>query len=104
VLLTDNSTHQSNSRQPKINLLQEWRSLFGEHANSVLAHIPVHALHKSLYLHTLKAPERLECDVLRARKSPTSAAYAESWDYVNTHDYLEIIDQLRTIYRDPSRK
>jgi hypothetical protein len=104
VLLTDNSVHQSNSRQPKMNLLQEWRSLFGDHANLVLAHIPVHALHKSLCLHTLKAPERLERDVSRAQQSPTGAVYAEAWDYVNTHDYLGIIDQLRLIYRDTSSK
>lgn len=100
VLLTDNSVHQNRSLRPRVNLLNEWKKIFGEQTNSVLAHIPVHALHKHLYLDVLHAPERLERDVEAARKSPTGNAYAAAWDYVNSHNYMEIVNALRKIYAD----
>jgi len=60
VLQTDNNKHQSGGPNAKIDLMDEWRKLFGEHERTTLVHIPLHALHKHLYLDLLKAPERLD--------------------------------------------
>jgi hypothetical protein len=99
VLLTDNNVHQSNSVEPKLNLISVWTELFGRHDIFTLAHIPVYAIHKQLYLDVLKAPERLERDIA-AKQSETGKAYAEAWEYVNQRDYAEIVNKLRGIYRD----
>jgi len=98
ILQTDNNKHQSNGPQATLDLMGEWGKLFGEHERTTLVHIPLHALHKYLYLDVLKAPERLKRDIEAVRKSETGGAYTKAWDYVNEHDYVEIVNELRNIY------
>ncbi len=63
VLQTDNTKHQELGPHSTVDLLAEWRRLFGEHERVMLVHIPLHALHKYIYLDILKAPERLEREI-----------------------------------------
>lgn len=99
VLLTDNDRVSIKDNDPKTNLLPEWEELFGKHDFPTLAHIPVHAVHKYIYLDILKAPARFERDVAACAEWENAQAYVDSWAYVNQHDYTKIIADLRTIYK-----
>ena len=80
-------------------ILVEWQKLFGkEHASGTLVHIPVHAVHKAIYLDVLNAPERLERDIAGIKKNKATD-YINAWDYVDKHGYLEIIEKLRASYK-----
>ncbi len=93
-LLTDNTSipYQQDTLRPK------WQKMFGkDHTFTTLVHIPVHAVHKSIYLDTLNAPERLERDKDFYRKTKDKD-YLLAWDYVEEHGYKKIIRQLKTSY------
>lgn len=99
VLLTDNDKHQSNGNKPKLDLIAVWKKMFnGEEDFNVLAHIPVHALCKCIYLDILKEPSRLERDKKAVEEWDNSGAYTASWAYVENHDYKEIIKKLKESY------
>lgn len=92
-LLTDNTTIPH-----EFDLRPEWEKLFGkQHSFRLLVHIPVHAVHKAIYLDVLKAPERLERDIANNKKFE-SADYVGAWNYVEKHGYEEIIKKLRKSY------
>ena len=96
VLLTDNTKYSMRSSKKVQYLDERWKKLFGkEHDFDTLAHIPVHALCKYIYLDILKDPKRLERDVEMVRVDPS---YEAAWDYVDEHDYKEIIKQLKGDY------
>lgn len=100
VLLTDNNKHQSNGDNPTLDLIAVWKELFGgEEDFNVLAHIPVHALSKYIYLDVLHEPSRLERDKKTVEEWDNSDAYKTSWAYVENHDYMEIIKKLQESYR-----
>ena len=87
------------SRSESDDLLSEWKKLFGEnHSRAELVHIPVHAVHKALYLDVLKAPERLQRDIERATKHGATA-YIKAWEYVESHDDKELIEKLKALYK-----
>jgi hypothetical protein len=68
---------------------------------TALLHLPVHAIHKAIYLDVLKAPERLERDIEDCKKFDKKAnSYVAAWDYVEKHGYENIIKQLKNSYRD----
>ncbi len=69
-----------------------------EHDHSTLVHIPLHAIHKYLYLDVLQAPERLEREMKSLRDSPAAESYVAAWEYVDTHDYKDIIEKIKLIY------
>lgn len=93
-LLTDNT---SIPYQTGI-LLPRWQKLFGkDHDFTSLVHIPVHAVHKAIYVDILKEPKRLQRDIDFYKKTDDKA-YLEAWDYVNKHEYKDIIKQLKTSY------
>ncbi|HEY1645665.1 MAG TPA: hypothetical protein VGF75_04810 [Candidatus Saccharimonadales bacterium] len=97
-LLTDNTTIPYMTDI----LFPAWKKLFGEKYNfTTLVHIPVHAVHKAIYLDVLKQPERLERDI-KANKDYVATDYVASWDYVNKHGYKEIINKLRKSYSELS--
>lgn len=99
VLLTDNNKHQSNGESPVLDLVAEWKKMFnGIKDFNVLAHIPVHALSKFIYLDVLGEPSRLERDKKTVEEWDDSGAYTASWSYVESHDYKEIIKQLKESY------
>jgi hypothetical protein len=98
VLQTDNHKHQTFGPHATVDLLAEWRRLFGDHERVTLVHIPLHALHKYLYLDVLKAPERLERELSTLRNVQTAGAYLEAWDYVNGRDYRGMVDEMRNLY------
>lgn len=92
-LLTDNTLISYET-----DLLPEWKKLFGkQHSFVTTVHIPVHAVHKAICLDILKAPERIQRDI-KMCKDHNSINYVKSWDYVNKHDYKEIIEKLKNNY------
>jgi hypothetical protein len=97
VLLTDNTMYSDHSSSKWINLSERWAKLFGEvHDFTTLVHIPVHALCKYIFVDVLKEPGRVERDVADCAGNEP---YKKSWDYVNAHDYHEIIEQLKADYK-----
>lgn len=93
-LLTDNTTLPYDTW-----LLSRWEKLFGKgHSIVCLIHIPVHAVHKAIYLDILKAPERLKRDITGNQKSQ-SIDHVKAWEYVERHDYRAIIKKLVTDYK-----
>jgi hypothetical protein len=98
VLLTDNDTYSIKSTDKEVNLLSRWHGLFGgSHEFNTLAHIPVHALSKHIYLDILQEPSRFERDMEHVKGD---TPYKRAWEYVNKHDYRHIITQLRDDYEE----
>ena len=98
-LLTDNTSIPHETM-----LLEEWQKLFGkEHSFGMVVHIPVHAVHKAIYLDVLKEPKRLKRDIAENNKH-NAADYIGAWDYVEKHGYKEIINQLKKSYLRLSRE
>ncbi|HUB92944.1 MAG TPA: hypothetical protein VMB52_00380 [Verrucomicrobiae bacterium] len=97
IILTDNTVYPIHSSEQRIVISERWIKLFGnEFTRNTLVHIPVHALSKYIYLDVLQEPERLERDVKNLEHLPD---YKAAWDYVNTHDYRTIIEQLKNDYK-----
>lgn len=100
IILTDNNKIQINAHQNKVDLLAEWQKLFGkEHDFKTLIHIPVHAVHKGIYLDYLHDESRYSRDIERARELKNGEGYVRSWQYVNKHGYKGIVDQLKKSFR-----
>ena len=92
-LLTDNTAIPHDTL-----LLAEWQKLFGkEHTFGTTVHIPVHAVHKAIYLDVLKQPKRLERDIA-TNKQYEATDYIAAWDYVDKHDYKKIVQKLQKSY------
>lgn len=92
-LLTDNTKVPSDTR-----FLAEWKKLFGKsHTFNTLVHIPVHAIHKAIYLDVLNEPRRLKRDV-KFVKDYNDTDYIKAWEYVESNDYKEIIKKLKQSY------
>ena len=92
-LLTDNTTIPHETM-----LLAPWQKLFGKsHSFGTVVHIPVHAVHKAIYLDVLGQPERLERDIANNKKYEATD-YMAAWDYVEKHGYKEIIGKLKKSY------
>jgi len=94
-LLTDNTAYSLNDTDKPTWLGDEWQKLFGDHDFDALIHIPVHAIHKYIYLDVLKEPERLQRDIASTKDNEP---YAAAWQYVNDHDYIKIIADLKKLY------
>lgn len=80
----------------------EWKRLFGkEHDFKTLVHIPVHAGLKAIYLDILKEPKRLKRDIAFCKKSEDTwgKPYVQAWEYVESHDYKKINEQLKESYQ-----
>ncbi len=93
-LLTDNTTKLSGTDYD-----HEWRKLFNEdHSYKTLVHIPVHAVHKAIYLDVLRDPERLKRDQA-ACVELKATDYVKSWEYIEENDYKKIIAKLKKYYR-----
>lgn len=93
ILLVDNTLYQTATSS--VNILDQWRDLFGERPVPELVHIGVHALLKFVYLDVHHDLERLARDIRECEQYPP---YSNAWNYVNNRDYHEIIQQLRQIY------
>lgn len=92
-LLTDNTI-----TSPDFDYIKEWKKLFGtKHSFNTLVHIPVHAVHKAIYLDVLKQPKRLEREK-QALKKNDATDYLKSWEYVDRYGHEEIIEKLRNSY------
>ena len=77
-----------------------WKKLFGqEHGfgrgNSVLVHIPVHALLQAIFDDVLNEPERTIRDKMHSEKSES---YDRAWKYVKKYGYKNIVKKLRDDY------
>ena len=98
-LLTDNTATPHETK-----FLTEWQKLFGKkHSAVTVVHIPVHAVHKAIYLDVLKAPERLERDIANNKKYDAKD-YVAAWEYVDKNDYKEIIRKLRKSYAELAKQ
>jgi hypothetical protein len=58
----------------------------------VTNHILVHAIHKEIYLNTLKRPDRLKHDIEKCQKWP---AYKTSWEIVERDGHINIIEGFK---------
>ena len=99
-LLTDNTTipYQTNILQPS------WEKLFGKNNTfTTIVHIPVHAVHKAIYLDVLKEPKRLKRDI-KTNTDYDATDYMAAWDYVEKHGYEEIIKKLKKSYTQLSKE
>lgn len=92
-LLTDNTSLPLDTKYLAI-----WQKLFGDdHKLNTLVHIPVHAVHKYIYLEVLKDEKRLARDIDRVKEYRTKD-YLDSWAYVNEYGYNEIVEKLKRSY------
>ncbi len=93
-LLTDSTLLSHETK-----LLDEWKKLFGANNSFVTTvHIPVHAIHKAIYLDVLGDASRLERDIAQNVKHQAKD-YIAAWDYVQDKDYREIIEKLKSNYK-----
>ena len=98
-LLTDNTAIPHETR-----LLEQWQKLFGKsYSFTTVVHIPVHAVHKAIYLDVLDEPARLERDIAN-KKEYDSKDYVAAWDYVETHGYQSIIEKLKRSYEQLAKE
>jgi len=96
VLFADNQIITSKNQRAQSRL--QWEKLFGEeHSGGTLVHIAVHAALKYMYLDIHKEPYRLTRDIERSRQYPD---YQQAWDYVEQHDYRDIIAKLKQRYQE----
>lgn len=96
ILLTDNNKYSLKDSKQKVRLDEAWAKLFGKHEFDALVHIPVHAVHKCIYLDVVKEPERLGRDKQSVKGDKQ---YTDAWDYVEAHDYRKIVVQLKDFYQ-----
>lgn len=95
-LLTDNNKFTIHGTENELG--DKWSKLFGaDHSFDCLIHIPVHAVHKALYLDILKEPKRYERD-LEITEQYNQEAYVNSWRYVEDNDYKKIVSKLTDSY------
>jgi len=98
VLLTDNTTLSIYGNYRDKSLKDQWVKLFGHKDDfNALVHIPVHAIHKKIWIDVLNDPEGPSRDIVRMKKL-NATSYLKSWDYVEEHGYEQIINQLKTSY------
>ena len=76
---------------------EKLQELFGERPFSELVHIAVNAVMKAMYLDVLKRSDLFEQDMQAAREWHKTD-YSNAWDYVNAHDYMEIIERVKSFY------
>lgn len=84
-LLSDNTSSHYESWRDR------WPELFGkEYSEVTVNHIAVHAGLQALWTEVIKKPEYLEQE-----KAYTLEPYIQSWEYVDTHGYQEIIQKVK---------
>ena len=94
LLTIDNTTLDLDEKGNSLTV--EWAKLFSkEYSWNTLIHIPVYAVLKSIYLDVLKDQKRLDRDIQNHQKHED---YKKAWEYVEAHDYKEIISQLKESY------
>lgn len=92
-LLTDNT-----KLKPKADLIAQWQKMFGkQNSFTTLVHIPVHSVHKAIYLDILKDKDHLQRDISDCFKHGHQD-YVDAWDYVQKHDYRKINESLKLSY------
>lgn len=91
-LLADNT---ASSRFEKHDF-EQLKKLYGEKPFAELVHIPVHAIMKYVYVEVLQRQDLLATDI-QAMKDENKQDYSNAWEYVDAHDYKEIIHQARML-------
>ena len=94
-LLTDNTTLPFDTE-----LVPKWEEMYGrKHSFNTLIHIPVHVVHKAVYLDVLESSKRLKRDenhkIINDYKD-----YMLSWEYVENRDYKALLKELQESYAD----
>ncbi len=93
-LLTDNT------KVKKTRLLNKWKKSFGsEHSFVTIVHIPVHAIHKAIYLDVLKDPKRMAREK-KYMRDHQAIDYLKSWEYVDREDYKTLIKKIKETYKN----
>lgn len=91
-LFTDNTTYNESAKLTKV-----WRELYGEeHTKTTLVHIPVMAGLHAVFLDEINEPKRLKDSIAH----DTSPEYIKAWEYVEKHDYKEVIKKFKNSYRE----
>lgn len=89
-LLTDNKTYKGGK-----SLAGRWMKMYGLSRLGAV-HVLIHAGMKYIYLDVHKDKSRLVRDQERSGKLPSG--YSESWEYVENHDYKELIEDFKKLY------
>lgn len=85
-LVTDNTKAEYGE-----NMIEDWRTLFGDLTFNTLTHVPVYAVIKKIYLEVLERPDLLQKE---AQSIGEDKEYAEAWAYVEQQGYQTVIDKL----------
>ena len=73
-----------------------WRKIIGEgYPGPVFIHIVVHIVLKYVFIDVLNEPERLKRDIADCQQYEN---YKKAWEYVQSHDYHQLIKALRNSY------
>lgn len=98
-LLTDNTLVD-----PEIFLLPKWQKMYGKELGfNTVVHIPVHAVHKAIYIDVLKEPSRLQRDIDSCKRNKADD-YVKAWEFVEEHDYKQLIKELKDSYQQIAEK
>lgn len=93
VLLTDSTK----TPEDLFVLGADWGRMYGDkHTFGALVHIPVHAVHKHIYLDILKDPAKYDRD--KHMSDGKAKDYIDAWAYVDAHDYKKLITELKESY------
>lgn len=93
-LLTDNT-----SIPFTYDVIEDWIEIFNDTLFEDEAYfVPVFALQKAVYLDVLDEPDRLEKAILKS-SGLFRGDEKVAWEYVNAHDYREIINTLQRLYK-----
>lgn len=93
-LVTDNTKAEYGE-----NMIEDWRTLFGNLPFNTITHIPVYAVMKSIFLEALNRPDLLHLEVQNAAKD---AELARAWAYIERQGYQTIVDKLVMQFEMPS--
>ncbi len=100
VLLTDNKI--VSDRNEDLNLIPVWEKWLGFKGSwTTLVHIPVHAGCKYIFEDVLKESSKVQQDMdeIKSWTSNQKGDYLKSWEYVQGHDYKEILAQFKKGYQ-----
>jgi hypothetical protein len=94
-VLTHELTHRLIADNTKAeygkNMIEDWKTLFGDQPFTTLTHIPVYAVMKKLYLETLDRPDLLQAEVVSVLGDKE---YAKAWAFVERQGYQTVLDML----------
>lgn len=103
IALTDNNKYSSFGTDFDQLIGHKWQKMYDLDDFGAVIHVPVHALCKYIWLDVLEQPERYERDKKAVVSWVGGKSYVKSWEYVDRHDYKQILDDLKKLYNEVSQ-